>query len=300
MRTTDVIELTLKRAANKATKVIGTWRGERFPFYYVTEYPRSGGSWLGCMLADALQVPFPRNPILPVGFSCVVHNHWRYNPRLRRVFYLFRDGRDVMVSLFFHRMRRIAQGRSPAARRRSERLFGRGYDANDCIGLLPRFIEEEFRHPRDARLNWREHVLSWYDERRRPRVVYLSYERLLADPAAELQATVNEATGRTLDPWLVATAVEKFSMHRMTGGRRSGDEDRSSFIRKAAPGDWVNHFSAEASELFADLAGDALIALGYAADRSWAERPATRSARAMIEPRAEARRSAAAVAAVPR
>jgi hypothetical protein len=296
---TDVIGVTLKRLANKATKVLGICRGDRFPYYYVTEYPKSGGSWLGCMLAEVLEVPFPRNPILPLGFSCVVHNHWRYNPRLRRVFYLYRDGRDVMVSLFFHRMRRIAQGRAPAARRRYERLFGRGYDANDSVALLPRFIDEEFRRPRDARLNWREHVLSWFDEARRPQVVYLSYERLLADPAGQLHAAVAESSGRAADDWLVATAVEKFSMRRMTGGRGPGEEDRSSFIRKASPGDWVSHFSAEAAELFADRAGDALIALGYATDRSWANRPA-RNPLTMIEPRADARRSAATLSAVAR
>ena len=32
-----------------------------FPLYVVNEYPKSGGTWVGQMLSDALDIPFPRN-----------------------------------------------------------------------------------------------------------------------------------------------------------------------------------------------------------------------------------------------
>ena len=60
-------------------------------------------------------------------------------------------------------------------------------------------------------------------------------------------------------------------MARQTG-RAPGAEDRGSFIRKGVAGDWVNHFTRETAELFDELAGDALVALGYESDRGWADR----------------------------
>ncbi len=262
-----------RRVANKTTKLVGRRMAESIGMYFVCEYPKSGGTWLGKMLADVLQVPYPRPSVLPVTFPAVVHNHWRYDPRLHNVFYLYRDGRDVMTSYFFHRMRRLAAG-DPATvamfARRYDRLFGRGYDRDDSRGLMARFIEEEFRRPRGARLNWADHVRGWRGDAGRPHVAYLSYEQLRADCCGTLRRVVREVTAREPDPWFVETAVEKFSMERQTG-RRAGTEDRSSFVRKGVVGDWRNHFSREAAERFRDLAGDVLVDLGYERDDSWVD-----------------------------
>jgi phospho-N-acetylmuramoyl-pentapeptide-transferase len=52
--------LTMERVASHATRFVGRHWGESFPFYYVMEYPKSGGSWLSNMIADYLQiVPVP-------------------------------------------------------------------------------------------------------------------------------------------------------------------------------------------------------------------------------------------------
>jgi hypothetical protein len=52
-------------------------------------------------------------------------------------------------------------------------------------------------------------------------------------------------------------------------GRKRGEEDQFSFLRKGIVGDWRNHFSAEAAVVFDAHAGSALIELGYEPDRSW-------------------------------
>ena len=61
-------------------------------------------------------------------------------------------------------------------------------------------------------------------------------------------------------------------MARQTGGRKAGEEDRGSFIRKGVAGDWVNHFGPTAARRFDELAGDALVAVGYEEDRDWVDR----------------------------
>lgn len=240
--------------------------------YFMCEYPKSGGTWLGQMLADCLQTPFPKRPAAPIAMPAMVHAHWRYDPKLKNVVYMVRDGRDVMVSLYFHFVRHVqmqSRKRDVALARRLRRLFGPDADLNNTIENLPRFIPHVFRHPVGSRVNWTTHVEGWWGK---SGVVEARYEDLLADTSEEVTRTLKTLTGTAPDEWRVDLAVEKYSMRRQTG-RAPGQENRSSFIRKGVAGDWVNHFSREACEVFADLAGDALIALGYEADRTWVDRP---------------------------
>lgn len=71
------------------------------PLYIVTEYPKSGGSWFSQMLSDCLKVPFPRNEF-PKLKSSVMQGHYKYSPRFKNVFCILRDGRDIMVSFYYH------------------------------------------------------------------------------------------------------------------------------------------------------------------------------------------------------
>src|SRR5688572_4239666 len=75
---------------------------KRLPIYLVSEFPKSGGTWFSQMLADYLGIPFPRHR-LPRFESCVMHGHYLYHPRFRNAFCMLRDGRDVMVSAYYHR-----------------------------------------------------------------------------------------------------------------------------------------------------------------------------------------------------
>ena len=144
------VRLNVRRASYLVNRFVACRQGERTGCVWVCEYPKSGGTWFGKMLADVLGLPYPAPPLFPVTFPAVMHNHWTYDPRLRRCCYLVRDGRDVMVSFFFHRMRRIKRAGVDSSRAHAptyRRLFGRGYDPDDAIGLLPRFIEREFARP---------------------------------------------------------------------------------------------------------------------------------------------------------
>ncbi len=257
----------LLRFGSHGTRLIGAVAGERIPLYYVCEYPKSGGTWLGQMLAEYLGVDFPQKNRVPIVHPAVVHNHWPYTPGLRRVFYLYRDGRDVMTSLYFHRMRALqaAAGRHPD-QAFWERYLGRGFDPDASRRNMARFIEGEVARPRSSRLTWPEHVRQWAFGR--PHVVTLTYEQLLADAVSTLERVLPAHTGEPFDRERAAAIVDKFSFKRQTG-RRAGTEDRKSFLRKGVAGDWVNHFDRAAGERFDRLAGDLLVELGYADDRRW-------------------------------
>lgn len=264
-----------ERLAKEATRQIAIRWGDSFPFYYVSEYPKSGGTWVANMVSDYLQLPFPRFTIMPVGTRAVIQNHWRYHPGLHRVFYVYRDGRDVMVSYFFDRLR-VAQNAnaSEAARVRGiyERVLGVGYDAEDATRLLPDFMRFEFTQPgRGARVNWSQHVLEWHNRADRTNVVFLSYENLRSDPAGTLGAALKEITGDPVDDWRLEHAVDKFSFRRITG-REPGESDPTQHARKGIVGDWKSYFTREAAEVFDAHAGEALVRLGYEPDRSWVDR----------------------------
>jgi Sulfotransferase domain len=108
-------------------------------------------------------------------------------------------------------------------------------------------------------------VNRWYP---RKEVTQVRYEDLRRNTAVELQRIVLELTGRRLGLEEVVTIAEEFSFERQAG-RRPGEEDKRSFLRKGIVGDWRKHFNQEAGEIFNRYAGSELILLGYERDRSW-------------------------------
>jgi hypothetical protein len=263
------MRLNLERVASHSTRLIGAHFGERFPFYYVMEYPKSGGTWLSQMIADYLQIPRPEFSVFPLGCECVIHGHWLYSSKLRRVFYLVRDGRDVAVSLYFRAIGELGDPRYPQTRSYIERRFKslREADArNHPHEVLPRFIEEWVKHPAGTSVSWPDHVRQWAFDRRN--VVVLRYEDLIRDAVGTLTRALPNHTRAPIDAERLGLTVRKFSFERQAG-RPRGAEVRGAFLRKGVPGDWRNYFTREAAEVFDHYAGDTLVRLGYELDRDW-------------------------------
>ena len=64
----------------------------------VTEFPKSGGTWLCQLLGEVLELPFPRNKPLPIG-QCIQHSHYPGPISDHKTIMMVRDGRDLVVSL---------------------------------------------------------------------------------------------------------------------------------------------------------------------------------------------------------
>lgn len=52
-------------------------------------------------------------------------------------------------------------------------------------------------------------------------------------------------------------------------GRTQGDENEHSHYRKGVHGDWINHFTPHAVEVFKERFGEILVKLGYEDDQDW-------------------------------
>ncbi len=231
------------------------------PLYVVTEYPKSGGSWLAQMLSASLGVPFPRNRF-PALRSSIMHGHYAFSPRLKNVVVMFRDGRDVAVSAYHHFLFENELHNAPlVARVRRQVSFD---DYGNVRKNLPAFIEFLFTDNQTPRFNWADFVRDWLDRK----AVFVKYEELLEDTPQALSRTLFELTGEAPDPQRMDEVAQRFSF-RNQSKRRPGQERKNSFLRKGIAGDWKNHFSAEACRVFCRFAGPELIRLGYERDDTW-------------------------------
>jgi hypothetical protein len=231
------------------------------PLYVVNEFPKSGGTWVGQMLGRTLGVPFPRNRF-PVLRPSIMHGHYLNPWGMKNVVVAWRDGRDVMVSWYHQQL--IAHEWNELQVSRSHRELPLE-DYEDVYTNLPAFIEYAFTRPHSPRFSWADFVRRWHG---RKDAIHVRYEDLRRDTAGELHRVVLGLTGRQLSPDEATAIVEEFSFERQAG-RRAGEEDKGSFLRKGVVGDWRARFSREAKEAFDRYAGDELILLGYERDRAW-------------------------------
>ena len=62
---------------------------------------------------------------------------------------------------------------------------------------------------------------------------------------------------------------EKYSFKKLSGGRKTGEENTNSHYRNGKRGDWKNHFTEKHKTVFKEKYGDLLIKLGYETDYDW-------------------------------
>jgi len=154
----------LRASAYYGTAILGTRLARYLPMVFVPGYPKSGTTWACQMIGDYLQIPFPRWYLLPLAGEYVVHGHGVVSPRCDRVVYTVRDGRDVMVSLYYFLAKRLPEGGRRRFSRRQARWFPAGRDIDDVMGdirrHLPAFIESQMRNAHSSRATSAEHVAS--------------------------------------------------------------------------------------------------------------------------------------------
>jgi len=234
-------------------------RGATRPFadnVVVNEFPKSGGSWFSQMLAETLEMPFPRHR-LPMARSCIMQCHILNPWNMRNVVLVWRDGRDVAVSLYHH----LLMGHEKMTGGRIAEFRGKAgiEDPADVTANLPRFIEAMMTDSVYPRFTWPDFVETWHN---RSGTIATRYEDLLVRPGDELARIAVELGNPVTECARLNDIVERYSF-RAQSGRHAGEEKQGSFMRKGIAGDWKTHFSAEAEEIFEYHAGDALRALGY-------------------------------------
>lgn len=164
---------------------------------------------------------------------------WRAILPEMRVVSTTRDGRDCYVSLWFH----LYPDREPLAAENRDDFIGRiaGHAATWC-DTMAKFQRDAAAHP--------------------GRHFAIRYESLLEDAEGEM-TRLFEWFGCDAAQATVADVVARNAFAVASGGRKPGEADPQSFLRKGIAGDWRNHFDEECNELYCEVAGEALTAAGY-------------------------------------
>jgi hypothetical protein len=263
-------KIHMRTVSHHVTWFLGRRFPNTFPLTFVIGYPKSGTTWASQLVADYLQLPFPRNSLLPVGCAAVVHGHETVRRNDRNVVYLMRDGRDALVSQYFYHARPIAEGDHPTLTARQRRLYPGLVNKADIRANLAGFVARQMKKANSSNVNWGQHVRSYF-EADNANVVLLRYEDLLEDGVQALSQAMAQLTGKPADTDRAEATIRKFAFKQQSG-RAEGTEDRSAFLRKGKAGDWINHFTRQAAQIFDQACGDDLVRAGYEPDRSWVSR----------------------------
>ncbi len=235
----------------------------------VVGFPRSGNTWLGFMLANAL-APERHGDLTLATFGALVPDvndeyfwgrgslerhaslpsprffrvHATYDPAFPRVVYVVRDPRDVLVS-HYH----------------LQRLEKPEFDFS-----LREFVLRGAYWPAP----WDEHVRGWLV---REDLLLVRYEDLHADPARELARVLSHA-GLELRAEAVdaAVAAARFERMRSLEDRfgdsvpRPGAGSGERLVRKGRVGGWRDELDEEAAARLQARFAPLLERLGYASD----------------------------------
>jgi hypothetical protein len=237
------------------------------PLYIVSEYPKSGGTWISQVLSECMGLPFPRNEA-PKFESCLMHGHIKYTPLMSNVVVVYRDGRDCMVSWYFHSLFQNDKNSPILVEKTRKDLEFK--DVNNVKENLPKFIEFIFEKDKSSlspyKFTWAEFVRDGIGRG----TAAIKYESMVIDGVDEIQRVLRELGRYDVSRDRIEQVVEKFSFANQAK-RKAGEENKSSFLRKGQPGDWKNKFNRNSAEIFDHYAGSELVKLGYEKDSSWVD-----------------------------
>jgi hypothetical protein len=236
---------------------------------FLVSFPRSGNTWTRFLVCNLI------NPDDPVGFAelesripeiydvadralrafprpRVIKSHESFDPRYKKIIYIVRDPRDVLVSYHeFQLKRRVI--------------------SDDCSleEFLPRFMESEFEPKTGC---WRDHVVSWIATRGgQKNFLLLRYEDMLANTQKE-STKIASFLGLDSNPERVARAVALSTADRMRQlekeQSRQWKETRKTrqdkpFVRKAAAGGWKSTLPERCVIQIESAWGDVMHSVGY-------------------------------------
>jgi estrone sulfotransferase len=229
---------------------------------FIVSYPKSGNTWLRFLIANLLiqeeEINFHtvHNYIPEVGKQekiietlerpRIMKSHAPYIREYSKVIYLIRDGRDVYVSYYFHKLNQLPSG---------------------CT--FREFLKRQDHYP----CTWGEHVSSWLFSLSPSNLLLVRYEDLIRDCPKELKRIASYlGLDRTANQLSLASEKSSFDNMRrieLVKGRLYKDQGPKVFMRKGKSGDWKDFFGQDEKTVFKSREGHILLKLGYEINDRW-------------------------------
>jgi hypothetical protein len=236
---------------------------------FLVSFPRSGNTWTRFLVCNLI------NPDDPVTFAelesripeiydvtdralrafprpRIIKSHESFDPRYKKILYVVRDPRDVLLSYYeFQLKRRVI--------------------TEDCSleNFVPRFIESELE-PKTG--SWRDHVVSWTATRGgQKNFLFLRYEDMLAN-TQNTAKKIAVFLGLDSNPERIARAVELSSADRMRDLEKQqaaqwketkNTRQDKPFVRKAISGGWKSALPEHCVAEIESAWGDVMRSVGY-------------------------------------
>jgi hypothetical protein len=235
----------------------------------LASYPKSGSSWVRFILANLIapesEADFLATQLLVPEISRnamkhhaidfeklpsprIMRTHALRFPECPRAIYLLRDGRDVMVSFYFHHKKFHA-----------------------FAGTFLDFLRSDVRTA-----EWDEHVASWlFENPPRDGICVVRYEELLTDTFSGIKMMI-EFSGLQSSDEQLRRAIERSTFDKMKaaeekkglGYTQTGDATIA-FVRKGESGNWREYFGDAEKKIFKERYGEVLIKADYESSPNW-------------------------------
>lgn len=196
--------------------------------------------------------PFPTGAVVTPLY--IGYNNFEALPKPERykAFMMIRDPRDILVSWYFStRYSHIII---------NDHLGGARSNLNELS------IPEGLRYS----IHWLESegvfeaLDGWRDAPEKdPNVCIVRYEELAGENGFEAFRELFEFLEIGMPNATLRELLDAYSFKKVTGGRKPGEENVHSHIRKGIAGDWKNHFDEETQRVFDEVVGDLPARLGY-------------------------------------
>ena len=226
----------------------------------VTEFPKSGGTWVGQLLAHILEINFPRNKF-PQLSRQVLHCHrtWFLDETVPVT--VLRDGRDVYISYFYHSLFENDLKNQEHVRK-TRRKF-RGKREVDIKNDLADFIEYVHTPHLHGNLNW-----SAFVESRLGRGThFVRYENLLDKPLDTLNDLLVSYGIKNIKEKQLLKAIDAFDFSKQR--QRQGKALQNRWLRVGKKHQWKTEYSQDARDAFNQFNFSTLQKLGYASSIDW-------------------------------
>jgi hypothetical protein len=173
--------------------------------------------------------------------------------------HMIRDPRDMIVSGYHYHLWTEEQW----ARTPQKRYDGKSFqEALNNVGTKRGLILEMERFCREDL----QDMLQWdYDD---PAFLELKYEDVIAEESSHFEALFNHY-GFHENAVEVGLKIAEYYSFQNVSGRSFGDVEEQSHLRSGRTSQWEDHFDDELKDRFKDLAGDAVVELGYEENQNW-------------------------------